>query len=77
MTPHPTRRGGRLWPAVLAVSAALVLAAGGQLVSTPPTVAGEVPLETQVAAPDPAPAAPSPVASGPFMLSVSPQGAAP
>ena len=61
MTSLRARRGGWLWPAVLAVSAVLVLVAGRQLLATP-TVAADVPVATRVEAPAPPSATPRPSA---------------
>lgn len=47
MTVRPARRGGWLWPAVLAASALLVLLAGQQVVAVP-TVAADVPVSTRL-----------------------------
>ncbi|SER30688.1 sortase domain-containing protein [Microlunatus flavus] len=61
MTPRIPRRDGWLWPAVLVVSAALLVGAGHQLLA-PPGVAADVPVSTAVADPEPTPA-PSPSAT--------------
>lgn len=54
------RRGGWLWPAVLAASALLILVAGQRILATP-TVAADVPVSTRV---ETVAAPPSPTPSG-------------